>query len=174
MAGDLEFIPFHDAHPGAGEVVELAIANPDFAEELAAHRDVLQRNPFAQNTAVETFSPTLSHRGEALVGADELCVACPHVTLVVGYPFSGQYAVTVEASSPGGFTRAELFRQLVRIYSAMYEGATLSPGTLKLQTRVDSPRFGTASHRLDELAVEHVVIEKRGDGGTFAWISIGS
>jgi hypothetical protein len=56
----------------------------------------------------------------------------------------------------------------------MYEGATLGPGKLKLQTRVDSPRFGTAWHRLDELALEHVVIQKRGDGGAFAWISIGS
>lgn len=174
MTGDLEFIPVGDAHPTDGDVVELAIANPDHPEELAAHRDVLQRNPFAQNTVVETSPPTLSDRGEDLVGAGELCIACPRVTLVVGYPFSGQYAVTVDASSPSGFTRAQLFRQIVRIYSAMYEGATFAPGTLKLQTRVDSPRFGTAWHRLDELTVDHIVILKRSDGAAFAWISIGS
>ncbi|HSR96609.1 MAG TPA: hypothetical protein VLM79_06020 [Kofleriaceae bacterium] len=174
MAGDLEFIPLGDADPETGDVLELAIANPDYAQELAAHRDVLQRNPFAQNAAVETLTPRLSNRGEDLIGADELCVACPRVTLVVGYPFSRQYAVTVDASSPSGFTRADLFRQLVRVYSAMYEGATFSPGKPKLQTRVDSPRFGTAWHRLDELTIEQVVLQKRSDGKAFAWISIGS
>lgn len=55
----------------------------------------------------------------------------------------------------------------------MYEGATFGPAKLQLNTRVDSPRFGTAWHRLDDLVVERIVVEAR-DGRSFAWISIAS
>lgn len=174
MLSKLEFVPFHEPYPSDGQVVELAIPNPDDAEQRAAGRASLERNPFALRDLVETFPPTFAHRAENLIGAEELCIECPALTLVVGYPFQGQYAVSVSSSSPEGFTRAELFRQLVRIYSAMYDGATADPTELKLQTRVDSPRFGTAWHPLDELAIEEVVLQKRDDGRTFAWISIGS
>jgi hypothetical protein len=173
----LDFVPFPDSNPayvGRGGVVELAIPNREYAEQLAAYRAGLEHNPFAINTAVETLPPTFEDRAEDLIGADELCIDGPRLTLVVGYPFPAQYAVTVESGTSKGFTRADLFRQLVRVYSEMHAGATLSPGPLKLQTHVDSPRFGTAWHRLGELAIEHIVIEKRDDGRTFAWISIGS
>lgn len=174
MSGKLEFVPFHEPHPRGGEVVELAIPNPDYAEERAAYRATLERNPFALDYLVEAFPPTFAQRAENLIGAEELCIECPSLRLVVGYPFQGQYAVTVGASSPKGFTRAELFRQLVRVYSAMYDGATATSTKVRFQTQVDSPRFGTAWHRLDELVIEQVVLQKRDDGRAFAWISIGS
>jgi hypothetical protein len=44
----------------------------------------LERNPFASNDVVETFSPTFTDRAEDLIGADELCIECPRLTLVVG------------------------------------------------------------------------------------------
>jgi hypothetical protein len=174
MSSQLEFVPFDDPCPSDGDVVELAIPNPYHAEQGAAHRGSLERNPFALSDLVETFAPTFAHPAENLIGADELCIECPALTLVVGYPFQGQYAVTVSSSTPEGFTRAELFRQLVRVYSAMYDGATADPTKLKLQTRVESPQFGTAWHPLDDLAIEEVVLQKRDDGRTFAWISVGS
>jgi hypothetical protein len=174
VSGKLEFVPFHEPHPSGGEVVELAIRNLDHAEQRVTYRATLERNPFALNYLVERFSPTFEDRAENLIGAEELCIECPALTLVVGYPFQGQYAVTVGSNSPRGFTRAELFRQLVRVYSAMYDGATALPTKLTLQTDVDSPRFGAAWHRLDELAIEQVVLQKRDDGRAFAWISIGS
>ena len=174
MPDELEFVPFHEPHPSGGEVVKLAVPNPDHAEELAAYPAALERNPFALNDVVQTFSPTLTDHAEDLIGADELCIECPRLTLVVGYPFQGQYAVTIVASSARGFTRAELFQQLVRIYAAMYDRATSGPTRVKLQTRVDTPRFGTAWHRFEELVVEQIVVQARDDGGAFAWISIGS
>lgn len=173
MRADPDFVPFAASPPASGEVLDLAVPNPRYAAELTAYRDVLARNPFAPNMLVETLAPTFSTRADELIGASALCVRSPQLTLVVGYPFNGQYAVTVTATSPDGFTRAELFGHLVHVYTAMYDGATLSPGPRKLQTRVDSPRFGTAWHRLDDLAVERVLIETR-DGRTLAWITIGS
>lgn len=173
VVGSLEFLPFAEPHPASGDVLELAIPNPDYQDQLDAHRELLERNPFAQNMLVERFAPTFSDRGDQLLGADELCAPHSQLTFVVGYPFDGQFAVTVSAASATGFTRAELFTHLASVYSAMYEGATFSAGPRKLQTRVDSPRFGTAWHRLEELAVEHVLLEMRG-GHAFAWISIGS
>jgi hypothetical protein len=51
-----------------------------------------------------------------------------------------------------------LFDELVRIYAAMYEG-------------VDSPRLETAWHRLEDLAIEGVVVDP---AGAIAWVQIGS
>ena len=174
MSNEYQFIAFHGTHPDEGEICELEIADPDYARAKAAHREVLERNPFAQSMAIETMSPSLSGRGQDLIGAHELCVASRQVTLVVGYPFSGQYAVTVHAASPRGFTRAELFTQIVAVYSAMYDNAPAGSGELKLQSRVESPRFGTAWHQLDELVIEQVLLDKHRDGRVFAWIMIGS
>jgi hypothetical protein len=149
------------------------VANPAYAEQLAAHRRVLERNPFALDLVVEKHLPTFATKAEQLIGADERCVDCSRLTLVVGYPFQGNYAVTVEGA-PDGFTRAELFRQIVRVYAAMYEGAVVTPTRQKLQSRIDSPNFGTAWHRLEDLAVEQVLLQKRADGSVLAWVSIGS
>lgn len=174
MPDELEFVPLDEAYPDDGAVVELRIRNPDHAKELAAYREVLERNPFAEYYAIEALAPSLSHPAESLIGAAEYCVECARLTLVVGYPFPGQYAVTVTASTPKGFTRAELFRQLVRVHSAMYGGATFGPARTRLNTHVESLRFGTAWHRLEDLVVEGVLVQTRGDGSLFAWIALGS
>mgnify|MGYP003576037999 CR=1 FL=1 len=174
MPDELEFVLLVEPYPDDGAVVELKIPNPDHAKALAAYREVLERNPFAENHVIEAFAPGLAHPAESLIGADEYCVECARLTLVVGYPFPGQYAVTVTASTPRGFTRAELFRQLVRVHSAMYEGAAFGPARTRLNTHVESPRFGTAWHRLDDLVVEGVLVQTRDDGRLFAWIALGS
>ncbi len=143
MAEVFEFVPFDEPRPEVGVVVELRVPNPDYSDDLARYHAALERNPFAANDVVEAFAPGFSQPGSGLIAADEICVECAQLTIVVGYPFSGQYAVTMAARTPDGFTRAELFRQLVRVYSAVYEGATFGPAKPRLNTRVDSPRFGT-------------------------------
>lgn len=170
----LEFLRFDEHPPREGVVVDLRIPNPDYAEELAGYQAALEFNPFAKNDVSETLAPRLTESPDALVAADELCVPIPELTLVVGYPFAGQYAVTIEASSPDGFTRADLFRQLVRAYSAMYEGATSAPTKHLYNTHVESPRFGEAWHVIDDLVVHDVLLQLRSDGRVFAWIYIGS
>jgi hypothetical protein len=170
----LDFVPLDEPRPLSGDAVALRIANPDHAEEQARHRAVLERNPFATSFGAETLPPTFFDAAELLIGAAEIAVADTKLVLVVGYPFRGQYAVAVSSSSPDGFTRAELFRNLVRVYALMYDGATYGPGKLRLQTRVDSPRFGTAWHRLEELAIEHVMIQRLDNATARVWISIGS
>lgn len=80
-----------------------------------------------------------------MLGGDQLCVACSRLT---GYPFEGQYAVAIDAPSPAGFTRAALFRQLVRIYAAMYAGSEARPRPALYNTLVGhraSAWHGTAS-----------------------------
>jgi hypothetical protein len=93
---------------------------------------------------------------------------------VVGYPFAGQYAVTVVASTPAGFTRAELFSELVRIYSAMYADATISSVERLHNSHIDSPQFGTAWHALKDLVLEAILLQRRANGSVFAWVHIGS
>lgn len=168
-----EFVPFAGDPPDDGVVVDLCVANPDYAEEIASYRAALELNPFAENDVCETLTPRLTDSPEALVGAGEICVPAPLLTLVVGYPFAGQYAVEVAASTATGFTRAELFPMLARVYSAMYEGATFSALEHLDNTRVQSPSFGEAWHTREDLVVEEVVLETRGDR-VLAWIYIGS
>jgi hypothetical protein len=174
VSAELEFVPFHELPPERGAVVELAIPNPDLQKERDRAEAVRARNPFAEIDVFETLWPDLTTPAETLIDADRWCITVPRITLVVGYPFPGQYTVAVVAGSPKGFTRADLFRQIVRVHAAMYEGATYAPTTPLLNTWVESPRFGTAMHRLDDLVVEEIVVEKRADGRMFAWVSIGS
>jgi hypothetical protein len=169
---DLAFVDFDEPEPERGVVLELQMRNPDYEAELAQDREARERNPFAESFAEETCEPGLGEPAENLIGADEVCVRATRVTLVVGYPFRGQYAVEVTAAD-GRFTRAELFRQIVRVHAAMYEDASFGPAALRFNTRVESPRFGTAWHRLEELVVEQVVLQER-DGRVLAWIFLGS
>ena len=55
-----------------------------------------------------------------------------------------------------------------------YEGATFSPVEHLENTRVESPRFGIAWHVLDDLVVEEILLQSRGDGSIFVWSYIGS
>lgn len=170
----LEFVPFESAEPVAGVVIELKLPNPDYEEERATYQAALEHNPFAEEDVIAELCPGFAARAEDLVDADEVCVRAPEITLVVGYPFEGNYAVKVRSSQSSGFTRAELFRQIVRVHAAMYEGATLAPSKLLFNTHVESPGFGTAYHRIDDLVVEEVVIEERAGGDLYAWIHLGS
>ena len=174
VSAELEFVPFRGMPSEKFSVVEFAIPNPGRQQERERATGVRERNPFAEIDVVKTLTPPLTASAETLIGADKLCIKNPRITLVVGYPFSGQYTVAVVAGSPKGFTRADLFRQIARVLAVMYEGATYGPTTPRLNTQVESPRFGTAKHRLDDLVVEEILVEKRADGQTFAWVSIGS
>ncbi|MGE0395178.1 MAG: hypothetical protein AB7T06_00525, partial [Kofleriaceae bacterium] len=72
-----------------------------------------------------------------------------------------------------GFTRRDLHAQLVRVYSAMYQDATFGESPVRYNTHVES-RFGTAYHRLEDLAVEWLGLQVRRDGTALLWIHIGS
>ena len=170
----LEFLDLDEPPPEEGQRLDLRVANPSYEVEMADYRAALERNPFAENDVCETSAPRLVDPPDALMAPDELCIPHRAVTFVVGYPFAGQYAVTVVASTPAGFTRAELFRQLVRVYSAMYADAALSSVPHLHNMRVESSRFGTAWHRLDDLIVEEILLQTRADGTVFAWVSLGS
>jgi hypothetical protein len=170
----VELVPFEDPPPDEGEPIELRVLNPSYEKELAEYRAALERNPFAETHVSEMRPARLVDTPEALVGANEICIQHQSVTLIVGYPFAGQYAATIHPSTPAGFTRADLFQQLVRIYTAMYDGATFSSVERLHNRRVDSPRYGTAWHVLDDLAIEEVLLEIRADGRVLAWIAIGS
>lgn len=154
--------------------LDLRVPNPSYDTELEAYRAALERNPFAENDVSETFPARLADPPEALLAPDEICISHETLTLVVGYPFAGQFAVTVRASAVAGFTRAGLFRQLVRVYTAMYDGAKVSSVEHLDNKHVDSPRFGTAWHVLDELVIEEILLQPRADGGMFAWVYLGS
>ncbi|HEY5926619.1 MAG TPA: hypothetical protein VIV11_33260 [Kofleriaceae bacterium] len=169
-----DFIPFDDPAPAEGSCVDLRLPNREYAAELAAYQAALKFNPFAENNVCESYAPRLVDSPEELIGADEVCVPQGTVTLVVGYPFSGQYAVAINASASTGFTRAELFRQVARVYSAMFDGARFSSVEHLENTHVESPRFGTAWHVLDDLVIEEVLLQTREDGRVLVWIYIGS
>jgi hypothetical protein len=173
MSKPLVFTPFDDESPEEGRELDLEVRNPDYEHELEAERAVLERNPFAAPTAFESFPASLRDAPEDLLGADELCIPQPRLTIVVGYPFDGQWAVDIDASSPAGFTRADLYRSIVRVYDAMYDGARVEEMANLDNKRVESAQFGTAFHAIDDLAIEGVTLREI-DGRTIAWISIGS
>jgi len=54
------------------------------------------------------------------------------------------------------------------------EGATPGPWPFPCNTRVETPRFATAWHRLADLVIERVVLDTHADGRLLAWISLGS
>jgi hypothetical protein len=155
----MDLVPFDQPEPEDGIRIELQVPNPRYAEEHAAYRAALEHNPFAVDDVLAAFSVTFSANVADVIGRDEICIASPKLTLVVGYPLRGEYGVAVDARTAQGFTRGELFEQIVRIYTAMYEGAVETPGPLKYQPRIESPRFSTAWHRLKHLAIEGVVID---------------
>ena len=39
---------------------------------------------------------------------------------------------------------------------------------------VESPRFGTAYHRIEDLVLEDVTLDERPDGRVLAWVFLGS
>lgn len=170
----LEFLDLDEQPPEDGRRLDLRVANPSYEVEMAEYRAALERNPFTENDVGEWLRPSLIDSPDALIAPDELCVPQQTITFVVGYPFAGQYAVTVVASTPSGFTRAELFAQLVRVYAAMYADATISPVEHSYNMRVESPRFGTAWHVLDDLVVEEILLQTRADGSVFGWINVES
>ncbi len=173
MAVELEFVPFTEDAPDTGSEVRLEVPNPDYEAELAAHRAGLELNPFARCYASPSFCPQLSTPPEDLVDADQICITSTTLSVVVGYPFAGRYRVAITSESSKGFTHSELFRQLVRIYSTMYAGASAAPIDKLDNMDVQSPRFGQAWHEITDLVIERVVVAKRGRQ-TFAWIAIGS
>ena len=169
-----DFIPYDQPPPEQGNDIGFSVPNPGYAEQLARYREALKLNPFIDDHVCESLEPRLTDSPERLIAADEICVATAEATLVVGYPFTGQYAATIAASTPAGFTRADLFRQIARVYAAMYEGATLAVAERVHNKCVESPRFGTAWHALEDLVVEEAVVETRSDGRVFVWIYLGS
>ena len=147
----LEFVPFDEPEPAEGVVVEFLVANPDDDRE--------------------TFAISLTDPPEKLLDADEQCTTATRLTFIVGYPFSENFAVTVDSAD--GFDRGDLFRHVVRIHSAMYEGATFSEIENLDNTLVESPRFGTAYHRIQDLVLEDVLLDHRPDQ-VLAWVFLGS
>lgn len=171
---ELEFVPIDEQFPEDGVALELDIADPDDEAELAAYREALERNPFAEDDVLDTLSPQLVDPPEQLIDADEYCIDDTQLTRVVGYPFAGQWAVTVTAATPRGVTRAELFRQIVRVYSAMYEHSTAEPLPGLYNMQVESPQFGTAWHRIEDLALDGICLQRRADGRRYGWVMISS
>ena len=169
-----EFVP-HDEQEPSQDGVDLTfeVADPNAAEARARYTAAFERNPFAEDDVFDAFDASLTDRAEDLIDPDELCTEATSLSVIVGYPFQGNYTVPLSASSPRGFTRAELFRQIVSVYSAMYAGAEYSPARLRLNTHVESPRFGVAWHRIEDLVLEGATIVQSG-GRTLVWIWIGS
>lgn len=163
----LVFEPLDATEPDGGTVIEFRKANPDYADELAKYREQLERNPFAADDLVETLTMNLTDPAEALLDADELCTKASRLTFVVGYPFAGQYAVRVD--SPGGFTRGDLFRHIVAIHVQMFEAASQADLPHLYNKKIESPRFGIAYHRMEDLYFESLVID-----GDRAWVYLGS
>src|SRR5262245_13352659 len=93
-----------------------------------------------------------------LIGADECCVGTGELLLVVGYPFPGQYAVTISASTPQGRRRA-IPREVARLFGATFVDRFISSTTL-LNLRISrrySIAFGVQQSILDAADVSRRV-----------------
>lgn len=123
---------------------------------------------------VDLGHPLLTDAADTISDGNEVCIRASKINLIVGYPFSGQYAVEIAAPWKRGFSRVALFRAIVTVHAAMYVGATIREHPKLDNKIVESPRFGTAYHVLADLVVETVTVASATDGRLCAWIFLGS
>lgn len=118
-----------------------------------------------------------------LVDAEGIVLASPSVVVVVDYPLSRPVKEKLTASSPLGFTRAELARGIARLYQRIYaeEERTARVKTVPRERR--SPivnrnetdgAYGIWGHDLADLALNSVTVYRDADGSWFLELGVDS
>jgi hypothetical protein len=110
-------------------------------------------------------------------------VNSPNLTIVIDYPVTSEWSVTVRSSSPRGFTRSELAQMVSDIYHRMYEleEQTSSIRVIPLDQRrglsnrnTTNGKFGIWGHDIDDLVLHSLDVRRTTDGDLIAFLGIDS
>jgi hypothetical protein len=115
--------------------------------------------------------------------ANTIALSSRELYLVVDYPVEGEWEFKIVSASPQGFTKADLARQISRVYHAMYaeEARTSGIKVVPLEQRQKlinrnktNGKFGIWGHDIGDLVLHTVEIFKAPDGKFTAVLGIDS
>ncbi len=118
-----------------------------------------------------------------LRNAGQVVYAGTELTLVLDYPLRGEFSFPVNASSPNGFTRAELARKVAALYRKVYEEeektskiAVIPPEQRQgvANRNETNGKYGIWGHDLGDLDLHTIEISRGADGTVLAHLGIDS
>jgi hypothetical protein len=114
---------------------------------------------------------------------DEIVVSSNELHVVIDYPVTGEWEFKITSGGSKGFTRAELAREISRVYHALYveEERTTKIKVIppkerkKLYNRNQTDgKFGIWGHDIGDLELHTVELHKGADGKLYAILGIDS
>lgn len=111
---------------------------------------------------------------------DEIVVSSNELHVVIDYPVTGEWEFKITSGRSKGFTRAELAREISRVYHALFveNERTAKIGVVprkKLFNKYQTyGKFGIWGHAIGDLVLHTVELHKGADGKLYAILGIDS
>jgi hypothetical protein len=115
--------------------------------------------------------------------AEEVVFTGTNLIVILDYPLRKEVSFPISASSPGGFTRAELARKVAELYKRVYEEeaqtSTIAVIPLDQRKRLinrneTNGKYGIWGHDLSDLVLHTIEISRKPDGTVVACLGIDS
>ena len=115
--------------------------------------------------------------------AEEVVFAGTNLILILDYPLHNEVTFPISATSPQGFTRAELARKVADLYKRVYEeeAQTSKIAVIPLEERKGlinrnetNGKYGIWGHDLSDLVLHTIEISRKADGTVLAYLGIDS
>ncbi len=115
--------------------------------------------------------------------AEEVVFTGTELIVILDYPLRKEVSFSISASSPRGFTRAELARKVADLYKRVYEeeAQTSKIAVIPLEQRKGlinrnetNGRYGIWGHDLSDLVLHTIEISRKADGTIVAYLGIDS
>jgi len=115
--------------------------------------------------------------------AEEVVFTGTELIVILDYPLRKEVSFSISASSPRGFTRAELARKVADLYKRVYEeeAQTSKITVIPLEQRKGlinrnetNGRYGIWGHDLSDLVLHTIEISRKADGTVVAYLGIDS
>ncbi len=114
---------------------------------------------------------------------EEVVLTATELLVILDYPLRQEFSFPIKASSPGGFTRAELARKIADLYKRIYEeeAQTSKTAVIPLEQRKGlvnrnktDGKYGIWGHDLSDLDLHTIEVSRRADGTLLAYLGIDS
>ena len=115
--------------------------------------------------------------------AEEVVFSGTNLIVVLDYPLRKEVTFPISASSPSGFTRAELVRKVADLYKRVYDEETQTSkiAVIPLEKRKGlinrnetNGKYGIWGHDLGDLVLHTIEISRAADGTVLASLGIDS
>jgi hypothetical protein len=115
--------------------------------------------------------------------AEEVVFTGTNLIVILDYPLRNEVNFPVSASSPRGFTRADLARKVADLYKRVYEeeAQTSKIAVIPLEQRKGlinrnetNGKYGIWGHDLSDLVLHTIELSRKADGTVLAYLGIDS